>query len=121
MVKHRYGSGRPRVRLKTMIDLKPAYLKKVKRILFGAVPEYEVMVYGLRAGGAAKTYSYLDLAIMADKPIGAPRMEKLAASFAGAGLPFRVEAVDWSDIGKDFRREIKRTAVVLQVPSKRAK
>ena len=104
-----------------MIDLKPEYMKKVKKILAGAVPEYEVLVYGLRADGAAKTYSYLDLAIMADKPLGAPRMEKLAAAFEGCGLPFRVETVDWSGIGEDFRKEIKRTAVVLQTPSKRAK
>lgn len=104
-----------------MINLKPAYMKKVKRILAGAVPEYEVLVYGLRSGGAAKTYSYLDMVIMADKPLGAPRMEKLAAAFKGCGLPFRVEAVDWADIGDNFRKEIKRTAVVLQTPSKRAK
>lgn len=104
-----------------MIDLKPEYLRKVKRVLAGAVPEYEVMVYGLRAAGTAKVSSYLDLAIIADKPLGAQRMEKLDAAFKSCGLPFRVETVDWAEIGKDFRKEIKRTAVVLQSPVKRAK
>mgnify|MGYP003608661196 CR=1 FL=1 len=100
-----------------MIDLKPAYLKKVKKILSGNVPEYEVLVYGSRAEGKAKTYSYLDLAIITDKPLGAPRLEKIAAAFACAGLPFRVETIDWATTGKDFRKEIKRTAVVLQEPA----
>ncbi|OGC64662.1 hypothetical protein A2326_00090 [candidate division WWE3 bacterium RIFOXYB2_FULL_41_6] len=96
-------------------------MRTVKGILAGAVPEYEVLVYGLRAGGTAKPYSYLDLAIMTDKPLGVERMEKLAATFAGAGLPFRVESVDWADTSNDFRKEIKRTAVVLRTPAKRAK
>jgi len=102
-----------------MIGLKPAYLRKVKRILAGAVPEYEVLIYGLRANGRTKTYSYLDLAIMTDKPLGAPRMEKLDAAFKGSGLPFRVETVDWAATGNNFRKEIKKTAMVLQRPPKR--
>jgi type I restriction enzyme S subunit len=97
-----------------MIDLKPAHLKKVKKILSGNVPEYGVMVYGSRATGKAKPYSYLDLAIMTDKPMPVPRLEKLAAAFTEAHFPFRVETIDWAGTGKDFRKEIQRTAVVLQ-------
>ena len=110
------GSG---IRQTTMIDLKPAYLRKVKGILAGEVPEYEVLVYGVRADGKAKTYSYLDLAIMSDKPLGAPRLERLEAAFKGSGLPFRVETVDWAATGKDYRKVIKKTALVLQPLPKR--
>lgn len=101
-----------------MIDLKPAHLKKVKKILAGNVPEYEVLVYGARANGKGKIYSYLDLAIMTDKPLPAPRLEKLTAAFQAASFPFRVETVDWAGTGANFRKEIKRTAVVLQAPAK---
>ena len=101
-----------------MIDLKPAYLSKVKKVLSGNVPEYEVVVYGSRADGTAKTYSYLDLAIMTDKPLGAPRMQKLTADFAGAGLPFRVETIDWAATGSSFRKEITKTSVTLQKSKK---
>ena len=101
-----------------MIDLKPAYLSKVKKVLSGNVPEYEVLVYGSRADGTSKTYSYLDLAIMTDKPLGAPRMEKLTSDFAGAGLPFRVETIDWAATGSSFRKEIKKTSVTLQKSKK---
>ncbi|OGR77389.1 MAG: hypothetical protein A2X32_04260 [Elusimicrobia bacterium GWC2_64_44] len=97
-----------------MIDLKPIFLKKVKKILAGNVPEYEVLVYGARAGSKGKTYSYLDLAIMTDKPLAAARLEKLTAAFQAADLPFRVETVDWAGTGPGFRKEIKKTAVVLQ-------
>ncbi len=101
-----------------MIDLKPAYLNKVKKVLSGNVPECEVLVYGSRADGTSKTYSYLDLVIMADKPLGAARLEKIAAAFKTAGLPFRVETIDWAATGSAFRKEIKRTAVVIQKPKK---
>lgn len=101
-----------------MIDLKPAYLKKVRKILSGNVPEYGVMVYGARAQGKANTYSYLDLAIMTDKPLPAARMDKLTADFTAAKFPFRVETVDWAGTGASFRKEIQRTAVELQPPSK---
>ncbi|MBI5743679.1 MAG: nucleotidyltransferase domain-containing protein [Elusimicrobia bacterium] len=101
-----------------MIDLKPAYLKTVRKILSGNVPEYEVLVYGHRAEGKAKAYSYLDLAIMTDKPLAAARMEKITAAFTAARFPFRVETIDWAATGANFRKEIKRTAVVLQNSAK---
>ena len=97
-----------------MIDLKAAFLKKVKNILAGHVPEYDVLVYGSRADGSAKTHSYLDLAVMADNPLSAPRLEKLSAAFAKAGFPFKVDTVDWAATGKDYRKVIKKTGVLIQ-------
>jgi predicted nucleotidyltransferase len=102
-----------------MIDLEPAYLRKVKNILSGALPEFDVMVYGIRASGPAKKYSYLDLAVMSEKPLAAGRLEKLAAEFTAARFPFRVETVDWGASGKDFRKVIKKTGVVIQRSSKK--
>ncbi|HNW43418.1 MAG TPA: nucleotidyltransferase domain-containing protein [Elusimicrobiales bacterium] len=97
-----------------MITLKADQLKKVKGILAGLVPEYDVLVYGSRADGSAKAHSYLDLAVMADKPLVAPRLENLGAAFSKAGFPFRVETIDWAATGKDYRREIKKTGVLIQ-------
>jgi len=97
-----------------MIDLKPDYLKKVKRILDGHVPEHEVLCYGLRAVGAAKKFSYLDLAVMTSQPLAPLRLEKLSSAFAGAGFPFRVETVDWAATGKEFRKVIKKTGRTIQ-------
>ena len=97
-----------------MIDLKPNYLRKVKGILAGHVPEFDVLVYGSRANGTAKTHSYLDLAVITDHPLVASRLDDLSAAFAKAGLPFKVETVDWALIGKDFRKEIKKNGVLIQ-------
>ncbi|MCX5784275.1 MAG: nucleotidyltransferase domain-containing protein [Elusimicrobia bacterium] len=97
-----------------MIDLKPNYLRKVKGILAGHVREFDVLVYGARVEGTAKTHSYLDLVVMTDHPLVASRLDSLSAAFAAAGLPFRVEIVDWAVIGKSFRKEIKKNGVLIQ-------
>lgn len=97
-----------------MIDVKPADLKKIMKVLTGNVPEYEVMAYGARATGRASRHSYLDLAVMSDAPLGEARLQKLSADFLAASLPFRVETVDWAATGASYRKEIKRTAVTLR-------
>ena len=104
-----------------MIDLKPDYLKKVKRILAGHVPEYEVLCYGSRAEGTAKSFSYLDLAVMTSQPLTPLRLEKLSTAFTGAGLPFRVETVDWAATGKEYRKVIKKTGLIIQRSRKTCK
>ncbi len=101
-----------------MISLKPAYLKKVKKILSDTVPDCGVMVYGARAQGKGGPHSYLDLAVMGDKPLAKALLTKLDAAFSEANLPFRVETVDWTASGPAFRKEIQRTAVMLQPPPK---
>lgn len=103
-----------------MIDLNPGQLKKVKRILAGNIPEYEVLCYGLRAGGSAKKFPYLDLAVMSSRPLAPLRLEKLSTAFTGAGFPFRVETVDWAATGKEFRKVIKKTGLIIQKSTKPA-
>ena len=102
-----------------MIDLKPAYLKKVKGILSSNVPEFDVLVYGSRARGTAKKFSYLDLAVLTEKPLQAPRLEKMAAAFTAASLPFRVETIDWAATGSSFRKVIRKTGVLIQQSPKK--
>lgn len=104
-----------------MIDLEPDHLKKVRRILSGLVPEYEVLCYGSRAQGIAKKYSYLDLAVMTAQPLSPQRLQTLSAAFSGAGLPFRVETVDWAATGKEYRKVIKKTGLVIQKSRKTGK
>ena len=102
-----------------MIDLEPAHLRKIKNILSGSLPEFDVMVYGISASGPAKKYSYLDLAVMSEKPLPSGRLEKLAAEFTAARFPFKVETVDWAASGKDFRKVIKKTGVLIQHSAKK--
>lgn len=102
-----------------MIDVKPAELKKIIKVLSGNVPEYEVLAYGARASGRASPHSYLDLAVMSDAPLGEARLKKLSEAFLAAGLPYLVETVDWAATGASYRKEIKRTAVTLRPPGKK--
>lgn len=102
-----------------MIDLKPIFLKKVKSILAGHVPEFDVLVYGLRAIGANKKHSYLNLVVMSDKPLIAARLEKLEAAFREARFPFQVETVDWAATGSNYRKEMKKTGVLIQQTKKK--
>lgn len=102
-----------------MIDLKPAYLKKVKTILAANVGEFDVLVYGSRAAGVNKKHSYLDLVVMSDKPLAAARLEKLAAAFREACFPFRVETICWAATGANYRKEMKKTGVLIQEPRKK--
>jgi len=103
-----------------MIDVKPADIRKIMKVLSGNVPEYEVMAYGQRATGRANPHAYLDLAVMSDTPLGEARLNKLSADFTAASLPFRVETVDWAATGASYRKEIKRTAVTLRAPGKKS-
>ncbi len=99
-----------------MIDVKPAELRKIIKVLSGNVPEYEVLAYGARAVNKASPRSYLDLAIMSDTPLGEERLKKLSDAFLAAKLPYRVDTVDWAATGPSYRKEIKRTAVTLRAP-----
>lgn len=104
-----------------MIDLKPVFLKKVKSILASNVPEFDVLVYGSRAAGANKSnkHPYLDLVVMSDKPLGTDRLDKLAASFREASFPFRVETICWAATGANYRKEMKKTGVLIQETRKK--
>lgn len=102
-----------------MLDVKPTDMRKILKVLSGNVPEYEVLAYGPRATGRASRHSYLDLAVISDKPLGEARLSKLSADFLAASLPFRVDTVDWAATGASYRKEIKRTAVTLRPSSKK--
>jgi len=102
-----------------MIDLNPLFLKKVKGILARNVPEFDVMVYGSRAEGVGHRRCSLDLVVMSDAPLTPARLEKLAAAFKASGLPFRVETICWAATGPSYRKEMKKTGVLLQKASKK--
>jgi len=89
-----------------MIDLTPAQLKLVQKILSEHVPECEVRAFGSRVTHSAKSYSDLDLAIKGDQPIEQRRMNRLIEAFQESDLPFRVDVLDWNEISESFRNVI---------------
>ena len=97
----------------TPIDIRPADLATVRRILREHVPALEVRAFGSRVAWNARETSDLDLALMTDQPLSMDRTARLRAAFTGSDLPFRVDIVDWATASERFRQRILADHVVL--------
>ena len=97
----------------TPIDIRPADLDTVRRILREHVPNLEVRAFGSRVAWTARETSDLDLALMTDKPLSIDRSAKLRAAFTASDLPFRVDIVDWATASVSFQGRILANHVTL--------
>mgnify|MGYP001057390698 CR=1 FL=1 len=97
-----------------MLDLTPAQLEEVRRILSAYVPGREVRAFGSRVYGAAKPFSDLDLVVMGNEPLGFRQLSALKDAFAESNLPFRVDIVDWATTAESFRGIIAQRYEVVQ-------
>jgi predicted nucleotidyltransferase len=84
------GSGAP-------IAVSPDEWHIVRTLLRKLLPDCEVWAFGSRAGGQPKPFSDLDLALIAERPIGLGVLAALAEVFSESDLPWRVDLVDWGD------------------------
>ena len=98
----------------TPIDIRPADLDTIRRILGQHVPDLEVRAFGSRVAWNARETSDLDLALMTDQPLSIDRTAKLRAAFTDSDLPFRVDIVDWATVSEKFRQRILADHVVLR-------
>lgn len=101
-----------------MIDLTPEHLVVVKRILSEHIPAYEVRAFGSRVDGKTKRFADLDIVVMSEKPIPSEKMANIKEAFSESDLPFRVDILDWSGIGNEFKEIILRKNEVIQKPAK---
>ncbi len=97
-----------------MIDLNPAHLAIVERILAKHVPECEVRGFGSRATWNAKDHSDLDLAVVGEGPLPRRTLALLKEAFEESRLPMRVDVIDWNAITDGFRESIEPDTVVVQ-------
>ena len=98
------------------LDLRPEHLELVRSLLGARAPRPAmVWAFGSRALGTARTYSDLDLAIDAGRPLTLAEETALAAAFEDSALPWRVDVVDWATTSDVFRRLIKDQRVTLAV------
>ena len=95
------------------IDIGPANLETVRRILYEHTSGLEVRAFGSRVSWTARETSDLDLAMMTAEPLNIARMAELKATFTESDLPFRVDIVDWASTSESFRKVIEREYVVL--------
>lgn len=97
-----------------MIDLNPAHLAIVERILAKHVPECEVRGFGSRVTWNAKDHSDLDLAVVGEGPLPRRTLALLKEAFEESRLPMRVDVIDWNAITDGFRESIEPDTVVVQ-------
>ena len=90
------------------MDLSPGQLKMITGILAVHVPSCEVRAFGSRANGKAEKFSDLDIVIMSETSVPSAKMTSLRDAFSESNLPFRVDVLDWSSVGGEFRNIISR-------------
>ena len=96
------------------IDIAPAELDEVQRILAAHMPGCEVWAFGSRVTGHAKSYSDLDLVVVGAEPIHWNDLGKLTEAFQASDLPFRVDVMDWNVAAPAFQAVIGARYVVVQ-------
>ncbi|MBI5191517.1 MAG: nucleotidyltransferase domain-containing protein [Nitrospirae bacterium] len=100
-----------------MIDLEPAYLDEVRRILGSYVPGVEVWAFGSRVTGKSEKFSDLDLALAGPDAVDPRLVESLKDAFSESDLPILVDVVDVNSVSPAFRRVIQRGYEVIYTPN----
>ena len=95
------------------VDISPADLETVRRVLREHVPGLEVWAFGSRVSWTARETSDLDIALMTTEPLNVMCLAEIREAFVQSDLPFRVDIVDWSPTSKFFRRVIEQDHVML--------
>ncbi len=95
------------------IDLTPAQLNEVKKLLGCYLPNTEVWAYGSRVKFAAKTSSDLDI-VAFSSPEQRADIYKLKEAFEESNLAFRVDLFVWGEVPEQFHTNIRSEHVVLQ-------
>ena len=96
-----------------MIDVSPAHLETILRIVSEHVPTCEVRAFGSRVTWTAKDYSDLDLAVVGSERLAPDVMRHLKEAFEESDLPYCVDLLDWHAISDSFRRVIEKRYEVV--------
>lgn len=96
------------------LDLSPEALEMVQAILRRHLPGREVRVFGSRVTGRSRRFSDLDLVVMGEEPLAGSLSSSLAEAFRESDLPFKVDVLDWAQIGPEFRQVISEKSQTLQ-------
>ncbi len=74
----------------------------------------EVRAFGSRVNGPAKSYSDLDLAVVAPTQLNPETLRLLKEAFEESDLPFRVDVLDWNEASPEFQKVIEKAYEVIQ-------
>lgn len=97
-----------------MIELSSGQLEIVQRILSDHLPDIEVRAFGSRVTGTAKSYSDLDLAVLAPTALDHDSPRRLREAFEDSTLPFRVDVVEWRTLSAGLQEAIAAANATIQ-------
>lgn len=99
---------------KPTIHLTPNEFETVRQILKDHLPaQWEVRVFGSRAGGLPKAFSDLDLLVKGMGPLDLATRAQLNEAFSQSDLVFKVDLVDWYQISTEFQNIIMQSSIPL--------
>lgn len=98
------------------IDLPPAHLESLRRLLTQYAPHLEIWAYGSRVSGAHHAGSNLDLVVRSpdERPIARAQFHALKDALEESDLPVLIDLFDWGTLPEAFRCQIQRAHVPLQ-------
>ena len=102
----------------TEIALSPDETRIVLSILERIAPECDTWVFGSRTRPSPKLHADLDLAISGNAPLSLSVLARLAEEFSESPLPFKVDIVDWSTVGEEFRKLVDPDRRILRQASR---
>ncbi len=97
-----------------MLDLKPAHLVELRKLLSRWVPQYEVRLFGSRVTGAAKRYSDIDLVVMSNRRLDIKTLAGLTDALSESDLPYHVDIVEWGGLSESLKGQIVAKSEVIQ-------
>ena len=101
------------------VDINPADLETVRRVLREHVPGLEVWAFGSRVSWTARETSDLDIALVTVEPLDVMRLAEIREAFTKSDLPFGVDIVDWASVSERFQKIIRREYTIVRTASKK--
>ncbi|RKX46926.1 MAG: nucleotidyltransferase domain-containing protein [Verrucomicrobia bacterium] len=102
-----------------MIDLPPAHIETIKRLLAEHVPQCEIWAFGSRINQTAKDWSDLDLVVVGVAKLEQHALYDLREAFEESDLPIRIDVLDWHTISPEFQAVINAGYEVIQPAPRR--
>jgi len=85
----------------------------IRAILQKYLQDQEVWAFGSRVTGKAKPYSDLDIVVVSEKPLSPEGEADLTDAFSESDLPWKVDILEWSKTGEQFRKIIKTKYLII--------
>ena len=74
---------------------------------------HKVFVFGSRASGSNRRFSDVDIGIEGDQPLILKTRSQIAGEFEESDFPYRVDIVDFSQVGSSFKQLSKKHLIYL--------